>query len=63
MEEKLVGSVKEAAKVLQISSNSAYEACKSGDLPSTRMGGRILVLWKPFMRQLGDDADEREREA
>ncbi|MEM9656379.1 MAG: helix-turn-helix domain-containing protein [Actinomycetota bacterium] len=36
-------SVAEAAEILGISRASAYECIRIGDLPSIRMGGRILV--------------------
>jgi excisionase family DNA binding protein len=53
MTQKHVGTVEEAAEVLQISRNSAYEAVKEGQIPSIRVGRRILVLWGPFMRKVG----------
>ncbi len=53
MTKKHVGTVEEAAEVLQISRNSAYEAVKEGQIPSIRVGRRILVLWGPFMRKIG----------
>ena len=36
-------SVQEAAKVLGISRNAAYEAVRAGQLPSLRFGGRIVI--------------------
>jgi excisionase family DNA binding protein len=36
-------SVEEAARILGISRASAYSAAKSGDLPTIRMGNRLLV--------------------
>jgi excisionase family DNA binding protein len=36
-------SVEEAARVLGIGRNQAYEACARGDIPSLRIGKRILV--------------------
>ncbi len=53
MTKKHVGTVEEAAEVLRISRNSAYEAVKEGQIPSMRAGRRILVLWGPLMRMLG----------
>ena len=55
MTKKHVGTVEEAAEVLQISRNSAYEAVKEGQIPSMRVGRRILVLWGPFMRKIGSE--------
>jgi excisionase family DNA binding protein len=36
-------SVKDAAKRLGIGINQAYEGAKSGEIPSIRIGNRILV--------------------
>ena len=58
MTTKLIGTVEEAAEVLQISRNSAYEAVREGQIPSTRVGRRILVLWGPLMRKLGAGGEE-----
>ncbi len=41
--EQHVLTVEEAAKILRISRNSAYEAVKRGDIPSVRIGRRVLV--------------------
>lgn len=60
MTTKHTGTVDEAAEVLQVSRNSAYEAVKAGEIPSMRVGGRILVLWGPLMRKLGVDPAPRD---
>jgi excisionase family DNA binding protein len=36
--------VPEAARLLGISRSSAYEHCKTGVLPSKRLGGRVYVI-------------------
>jgi len=36
-------TVEEAAKLLRIGRNQGYEAAKSGDLPSIRIGNRVLI--------------------
>ena len=41
--EKMVLTVPEAAKVLGIGKNLAYEAIQRGEIPSVKVGGRILV--------------------
>ena len=41
--EKLTISVPEAARRLGIGKNLAYEAIQRGELPSVKVGGRILV--------------------
>jgi excisionase family DNA binding protein len=40
---KATYTVDEAAKKLGIGRNHAYEACHSGDLPSIRIGKRLLI--------------------
>ncbi len=58
MTKKITGTVDEAAEVLKVSRNSAYEGVKTGEIPSMRIGKRILVLWGPFMRKLGVEEDQ-----
>ncbi len=58
MAKKITGTVDEAAEVTGVSRNSAYEGVKRGDIPSIRIGKRILVLWGPFMRMLGAGDEE-----
>ncbi|MEL6981776.1 MAG: helix-turn-helix domain-containing protein [Actinomycetota bacterium] len=55
--ERLALSVSEAAEALGISRASAYECIRIGDLPSIRMGGRILVPRRQLEALLdgGDD--------
>lgn len=36
-------TIEEAAKVLRISRGSAYEAARTGELPTIRIGRRLLV--------------------
>ena len=58
MTRKLTGTVDEAAEAAGVSRNSAYEGVKKGEIPSIRIGKRILVLWQPFMKMLGAGDDE-----
>ena len=58
MTKKITGTVDEAAEVAGVSRNTAYEGVKKGDIPSIRIGKRILVLWGPFMRKLGVEEDQ-----
>ena len=51
-EEKLTASVDEAAVALGIGRNQAYDAIKRGEIPNMRIGGRIIVLWRPLMKRL-----------
>lgn len=41
--ERRTYTVAEAAKILGIGRNTAYEACNAGEIPTIRLGGRILV--------------------
>ncbi len=52
-------SVREAAKLLGIAPNSCYRAVRAGEIPSLRLGGRLLVPRESLLRLLGE---ERERE-
>ena len=42
-DEPLVLSVFEASKLLRLSRGSTYEAVRTGQIPSVRIGGRILI--------------------
>jgi excisionase family DNA binding protein len=52
MDERAVLSVKEAAKALGLNQNGVYEAVNRGDIPSLRVGGRILIPRVAFDRWL-----------
>jgi hypothetical protein len=45
-----------AAKIFGIGRNAAYDACKTGDIPSIRIGGRIAVPTAPLRKMLGLEA-------
>jgi excisionase family DNA binding protein len=45
-------SIPEAAKVLGIGVNGAYEAARRGEIPTIQIGKRILVLREPLKRML-----------
>ena len=51
---RAVLTVDETAEALGISRNSAYKAVAEGQIPSIRIGKRILVLRKPLNRMLED---------
>lgn len=55
-------SVTEAARILGISRTTAYECVRSGDLPSVRLGGRIVVPTQAVERLLagGDPVNVEE---
>lgn len=46
--ELLTYSVEEVAKLLGIARNNAYERVRAGDIPSIRMGKRLLVPRERF---------------
>lgn len=53
-------SVEEAGKRLGISRNSAYEACKNGQIPTIRIGRLILVPEAAFERMFDPPAARQE---
>jgi len=55
-QEKLTGTVEEAAGVLDLGRNQTYDAIKRGEIPHMRIGGRIIVLWQPLLRKLRGEA-------
>ena len=56
-EKRLVLSVTEAAAALGISRAHAYELVARGQLPSLRLGRRIVVPRRGLERLLNGDAD------
>ena len=57
MSEKKVLTILEAAEELGISKGSAYEAARSGKIPTIRIGWRLIVPRVLFDRML-EQADE-----
>jgi len=47
----------DAAKLLGIGKQAAYDMARTGKLPILRVGRKILVLRKPLLKMLGADAD------
>ena len=45
-------TIDEAASELGIGRNQAYAAAKRGEIPTIKIGKRILVLREPFQRML-----------
>jgi excisionase family DNA binding protein len=41
--ERMTYSVREAAELLGLSKNSAYQACLKGEIPHLKIGKRILI--------------------
>ena len=56
-QQKLTYSVEEAGEILGISRSSAYEAAYRGDIPTLRIGKRILVPRIPFEKMLGKEPE------
>ncbi len=56
MPDSPVMTVEEAAKVLRISRNSAYEAVKRGEIPSLRLGRLIRVPRAAILKMIGEAA-------
>jgi excisionase family DNA binding protein len=50
--EKLVMTVIEAGRALDLSRNAAYEAARRGDIPTIRIGKRLLVPRAALERML-----------
>jgi len=48
-------TVEEAAKLLSIGRNQAYEGVARGEIPHVRIGKRILVLREPLDRILSGE--------
>jgi excisionase family DNA binding protein len=57
---RLTISIAEAAKVLGIGRNTAYEAAQRGDIPTIRVGRRILVP-KAGLERLLSESDAHAR--
>ncbi len=51
-EDKLTMTVDEVASVLGISRGLAYEKCRTGEIPTVRIGRRLLVSRRALERML-----------
>ena len=54
--ERLTYKIEEAGRLLGIGRNQAYEAAKSGQLPTIKIGKRLLVPKVAFDRLLRGEA-------
>ena len=52
MEHQKTQTIGETAKQLGIGRNQAYEAARRGQIPTIKIGKRILVLREPLRRML-----------
>jgi hypothetical protein len=48
----------DAARLIGVSRNSAYQAAKRGDIPVLRIGGRLVVPVAPLLKMLGIVAED-----
>lgn len=58
--ERLTLTVQEAARLLGLSRNSAYQGIATGDIPHIKVGKRILVPRLAFQKML-ESADNKPR--
>jgi excisionase family DNA binding protein len=57
--EPLTLTVEEAAHLLRIGKNQAYEAVRKGELPSISIGRRILIPRQRLLDKLNGGCDAR----
>ncbi len=57
LQDRATISVSDAATLLGISRNTAYEAARTGQLPILRLGRRLLVPVPALLRMLEDEDD------
>ncbi|WP_390623414.1 helix-turn-helix domain-containing protein [Subtercola endophyticus] len=62
LEGRLTISVTEAAKVLGVSRDQAYLGVRTGEIPSLKIGARIVVPVAPLLRLLGVEPPEQGAE-
>lgn len=60
MTEALTITVEEAARLLGVSRGLAYQAARDGQLPTIRLGRRLLVPRGPLLALVGVPAEMRE---
>ena len=59
--ERLTYTVREAAELLGLSKNSAYQACLKGEIPHLKIGKRILIPKAQLERLLSGDIQKGDR--
>lgn len=60
MDERLTCTVEQAAHLLGVGRNSAYLAAQTGQIPTIRIGRRLLVPRAALERMLSQDQRDRE---
>lgn len=58
--ERATVTIEEAARILGIGRASAYEAARTGQIPTLRLGAKRLVVPKRALEKLLERADARE---
>ena len=61
-DEPLVFSVEEASELLGISRGSGYEAVRTGEIPSVRIGRRLLIPRQALLDLLNPQEAQAGRE-
>lgn len=61
--ENPVLTVEEAGRLLRLSRGTAYEAVKRGDIPTIRIGRRLLVSRARLMAMIEGDGEEKREGA
>lgn len=56
-------SIKQASELLGISLRSAYKCARTGELPTLRLGRRLLVPTPKLMRMLGVEPESPDMPA
>ena len=59
--EKLTLTIEEAAKILGISRGLAYQAARTGELPTIRFGRRFLVPRHALLKLISEEAGNRDQ--
>jgi hypothetical protein len=57
--DKLALSPKEAMTMASLGRSSFYDAVKRGDIPSVRIGKKILIPVTPFLKMFGEDTSNK----
>ncbi len=60
--ERRTYTVVEVSQILGIGRNTAYESCRSGEIPTVRVGGRVLVPRAAIDALLSVSTDELRAE-
>ncbi len=59
-EGKLTLTIEETAKLLSLSRGSAYQAARTGEIPTIRIGRRLVVPRAKLLAMLGESASTKD---